>query len=686
MGVLTRDKLLMLSGTATLAITLTAGAVADDRGSDKPKTPKMSPYVAGDMHNHNTCTDGSVSAAYTIDRAVGTGTFAPSAANGASPILPGGRNFDLDWFTLGNHGGSGNRDCRFADTSAILGETTTTWDQTLGRAINGDGVVNGPNSITIGSLLGTQPAGPPTSSSVMWRWQNIKDLEYPIVAQRGKQYKKVLIEGLEWIVPGHEHTDVTVINGQFPDRQKIGSAASLAEFEFRFDRADTDTIGPVDMSGNPVWTGKSVDADGIAGHRKAVAGIAWLQANYPVTSYAVPTHSERQGPFSATSSKGYDIEHFRDFNNAGPTVAFGIESPGHMAQVTSKGSTYGSGAVGGGTYGLAGIYTAKVGGLWDGMLAEGRNYFLFVSSDWHDRGTFGARDSASTSDFIPGEFSKLYVPNKPALRARDILDGMRSGNTFSVNGDLLGPEFTYRARVRGDWTTMGETLAVRPGDTVTVQMQMVVPARNNSPYSFNNPILETVGIKQPLNKPSLDHVDLITSPITGVVQPTDPNYAVPNAAGVAGAAIVYNSEAVIAQTINVGDMTVTPLSDGSTRLAFRTTFTAGNMPFYIRARGTNLPTSVPSVTDSAGNPLIDTGMTNITCADPACPAHLEVIDRTSRVSADVAGWSNLWFYANPIFIRPAGSPQLLVEKNAELAEKLTEKTEHSDDYASRKDN
>ena len=42
-----------------------------------------------------------------VTRAVGTGVAAA-----------GGTNFDLDWFTLGNHGGSGNRDCRFSDTSA----------------------------------------------------------------------------------------------------------------------------------------------------------------------------------------------------------------------------------------------------------------------------------------------------------------------------------------------------------------------------------------------------------------------------------------------------------------------------------------------------------------------------------------------------------------------------------------
>ena len=230
----------------------------------------------------------------------------------------------------------------------------------------------------------------------------------------------MLVEGLEWIVPGHEHTDVAVITGQHP--RGSGNADNMAEFEFRFDRADTDAIGPLDASNKPIWTGKdNVNNTGTAGHQKAVTGIKWLQTNYPLQSYAIPTHTERQGPFNPTGNNGYNIEHFRDFNNAGPTVAFGIESPGHFAQGGANGGSgsYGAGAVGGGTYGMSGVYTAKVGGLWDGLLGEGRNSFIFVSSDWHNRGAGGARDCFTTADFIPGEYTKLYVPNAERFRAVD---------------------------------------------------------------------------------------------------------------------------------------------------------------------------------------------------------------------------------------------------------------------------
>jgi hypothetical protein len=641
------NKLILLTA-ASVSLGL-SDAAANEHGESRHKA---NPYVAGDMHNHNTCTDGSVAAGYAIDRSVGTGTAAA-----------GGANFDLDWFTLGNHGGSGNRDCRFSDTTANLpGDVTTNWTQTLGLTIDG---------ITITSLKGTQPPAPVN----MWRWQSVKEVEYPIIVNRTAQYNKVLVEGLEWIMPGHEHTDVAVIAGQHP--RKGGNADKMAEFEYRFDRGDTDAIGPVDGGNNPLWPGKdNVNNHGTAGHGKAVAGIQWLQANYPLQSYAIPTHTERQGPFNPNGDAGYNIEHFRDFNNAGPTVAFGIESPGHFAQgsLTGGSGSYTVNSVGGGTYGMCGIYTAKVGGLWDGLLGEGRNSFMFISSDWHNRGVAGARDSFTTGDFIPGEYTKLYVPRTEHFRNQSIVDGMRSGNSYSVNGDLIGPDLVFRAKAHhDDWKTMGETLTARPGQKITIEMQLTVPAKNNSPYSFDNPLLLQDGVHQPLNKPSLDHIDLIAGKITGVLQPGDAGYSVPNAKGVNGASIVYNPSTVISQQIHAKDMKVEKLKDGSTRLSFVTSVVMGDTPAYIRARGTNIPVATPNVTDSAGNPLLDTNNSLVSCTDAACPSHLASVSGVKKVTYDVQAYSNLWFYANPIFIRPEGSPKLLVEKNAELAKQLAGK-------------
>ena len=643
-----KSKIIML--TAASASLAMAGATVAGAGTVNTGNP----YVAGDMHNHNTCTDGSVSVGYGLDRILGSGTAAA-----------GGQNFNIDWFTLGNHGGGGNRDCRFSDTSAAVpGETTTFWNNTLGQTIDG---------ITIASLKGT-PSGSGTGS-VMWRWQNIQEVEWPYIVRRSQQYNKVVIEGLEWIVPGHEHTDVAVIAGQTPLGASTGSADNMAQFEYLFDRADNDLIGPVDGNGNPLWTGKISNAGlvGNNGHQKAVTAVSWLQSRYPLMSYVVPTHTERQGPFNPAGNNGYNIEHFRDLNNAGPTVAFGIESNGHFAEGGTGGGSgsYGTGAVGGGTYGMQGIYTAKVGGLWDGMLGEGRNFFIYVSSDWHSRGSFGARDAATTADFWPGEYTKLYVPNNPNFVSQNVVDGMRSGNSYSVNADIIGPDMVFRAHgPDGVWKTMGETIVVNPGDVVTLEMAVTVPATNHSPYSFNNPLLAQLSMQQPLNKPYLDHVDLITGDITGVIAPNAPGYAVPNVAGTAGAAVVYNPSAKIAKQIAASSMNKVDNADGSKRLTFTTTFTAGSTPFYIRSRGTNLPPGTPNATDPDGNPLRDVTNVNVVCADPACPSHLGKVSGTPRVTNDVQAWSNVWFYANPIFVRPANVPQLLVEANAALAKTL----------------
>jgi hypothetical protein len=69
-------------------------------------------------------------------------------------------------------------------------------------------------------------------------------------------------------------------------------------------------------------------------HQKVVASVEWLQNNYPRTSYVVWAHIERKGSFNPDKAynTGYNVENFRDFNNAGPDVAFGFEGqPGHQA-------------------------------------------------------------------------------------------------------------------------------------------------------------------------------------------------------------------------------------------------------------------------------------------------------------------------------------------------------------------
>ena len=120
-------------------------------------------------------------------------------------------------------------------------------------------------------------------------------------------YQKPILQGLEWNVPGHEHSSVGLIAGQFG---AMPNAAALAEFEYLFDGRDTDLTGGLAQG----WTGKNTVND----HAKAVQAVTWLQQNYGDTSYVVFAHPERKGlanpTYVGSGSHGYDIRDFRDFN------------------------------------------------------------------------------------------------------------------------------------------------------------------------------------------------------------------------------------------------------------------------------------------------------------------------------------------------------------------------------------
>ena len=599
-------------------------------------------YLAGDMHNHTTCNDGNWSVQTMVTAALGT--------------------YGLDWLGDVGHGGAFVRDCRFDDFEGDGPKTGSGayFENTVGLgAFKGDVVNSTANS-----------GSPATNHRAMWEWQIIQDYHYPLTVQTAKALgKTVIFKGTEWVTPGHEHTDTTTLFGQSPwDKKDFGNAFAAAEFEYRFDRSDTDTSGGAPDHN---WSGKdNTNNSGTNGHQiKSLAALNWAESNYPLGSFALPTHIERAGVFQPAGNGGWNVEHLRDWNNAAPVVAFGMESmPGHQA-ASSRGE-YRAGFCGTGcdsvgvtTYGGVGIYAAKIGGVWDALLGEGRNFFTFASSDFHQRGLFKATDRQSTADFFPGEYQKTYVPEsrKANFRPQDVVDGLRSGNAYYTSGDLIGPDLSYTANIAGKngaTVTMGQTLVVPKGQDVVITLTLTDPdGANNSPYTFANPSLVPLGKSIPLNKPVLDHVDFIGGDITGVIQPGSPNYT--NGT---------NPSAHVIASFHSGSWTAT----GTQRTM---TFTLHNIQNsqYVRVRGTNLPVNTPNETDASGNPLSDPINTSavITCTDPACPSHLTVgADGIKRSTFDVAAWADLWFYANPIFIRVQGDDQLLVEKNAELANKL----------------
>jgi hypothetical protein len=283
---------------------------------------------------------------------------------------------NLDWFAQSGHGGKYPRDGRYSDPegnssntgeSKFLDETVDTKDF---KGID---------------------AGTSSGYKNMWRWQSLQDYLYPVTWQNAMALQKPIWASFEWIVPGHEHCSAGCIDGQFVSTPgKMGNANALAQFEYLYDAADKD-----DSKGDGQgWTGKVFPSpatgtgSGLAAHAKAVDACKWMEQHHKLTSYLLFTHTERAGVFNPDkASGGYNIESFRDFNNAAPDVCFGFETmPGHQAE--SQRGGYGSSAVGGGTFGGTGFYAAKIGGkegLWDAMLSEGRNWWLFASSDFHSR-------------------------------------------------------------------------------------------------------------------------------------------------------------------------------------------------------------------------------------------------------------------------------------------------------------
>jgi hypothetical protein len=729
------------------AVVLPAVSFADnDKGNNGDSSNGH--YLTGDFHNHTTCSDGSISMQKLVKKATDT------------KDTPWG----LDWFVQAGHGGNGNRNCTLVEDASlgtpvypyVEGKTPqTTWAATIGAA----------------AVKGNQANGTPLSAQAnpnMWRWQSIQEYQYPLVEYVSALRNLPLFVGMESVVAGHEHTSMSVVAGQvIPNALKNpnattytpeGNATALSKWSYCFDRGDVDTsrgggqnwdcsipgsANAADTSWNAA-AAKLMPAAGTGvgerGHLKTVEGLKWMAAYYPRASYYVPAHLERAGPFNPNGDNGFNVEHLRNFNNAAPMIAFGMETqPGHGAssargEYSQDRNSIGGvlvDSVGGTTWGGTGIYGAYVGGVWDSLLGEGRNFWFFASSDWHNRGSFGPDDRRSTQDFFPGEYQRdfVLVPGKEKekgkisdkLDPQQIVDALRTGNSFTSSGQLIDRlAFVVCAdNARNDaaseskvqkavlsaamgnesvevpgerCATMGGKLSLQKGEELVVGIALRDPEGTNySPYTFNNPSLAQIGVQQPLNKPVLDHVDVIRGLVTGYRKPGASDYAgtwpdnwiedqnparIPVAARNASAAVIktFDKRGWEEASPKVRD------AQGFKTITFHIKSVTDSQ--YLRLRGTNMPASVPFETDANGNPLPDVytnagtpAQLRIPCTvEPSkpiaagatysdanidgCPDHLArfpAVTGPKYVSYDVAAWADLWFYSNPVYVEVKGS-------------------------------
>jgi len=503
-------------------------------------------YVSGDFHQHTTYTDGSYSFGLMMEK---------------------NNQFGLDWWANSEHGGAFN-----------------TWGLVTGIDMKDAATVLWSNTGI--HILGKANAGK------MWRWQSLRDWNFRDVLLYRKVFpEKLIIQGYEMNVPGHEHASMCIIANQFDPTSP--NVDPLAQFEYMFDNSDTDDSQPEG------WV-KSAKT----GHEKAVEALTWLQTNYPMQSWVIPAHPER---YKYNGSTGWNIEHFRDLNNAAPDVFFGFESvPGH--QKSSRRGEYGSSrpSYGVDTYGGAGLMSARVGGLWDAMLSEGRHFWLFANSDCHNNSDTGG-------DFFPGEFQKNYTYVAKKKDAQAVADGLRSGNSFCVMGDLIDSlSFNIGSAVMGSVYQ-----AAQGAVTISILVRDPQTSNNNRYSTYTNP--------------ELDHIDLIAGTVYPAILPADANYKVDTVTTTN--VIARFGKTAYTDAAGITTQIWTDKGNGCKQINFEYVIPAGKK-MYFRLRGTNQPVNTAGETDNFGNPVID-----------------EENNTAAKAFAD------LWFYSNPVYAVSTESTQ-----------------------------
>lgn len=486
-------------------------------------------WVAGDFHTHTKMSDGSRAVADLFDKA---------------------KEFGLDWFGTSDHGGPGTGDPY------------------------GDFWVNDPDQYIILGNYWENPLG----IQGMWRWQALSEYAFPVIEEyREGNTDKMIWQGFEWMVPQANDATVvilddspnyTFINGKGENKNLL----PISEFEYMFCHYDQDSY--LDLPKNNML------------FEHAVTAAAWLQDNYPDSSFISINHPSRSLEWSPGE--------IRDLHNAAPGVVVGMTAfPGHQLE-EHRGGYDKTILIKGGkedisykarTYGGADYMTAKVGGLWDSLLGEGRRFYVAGVSDFHH----------TSGDFWPGEYAKTHVYVENTNDRQALVAGLKSGRSFTALGDLID-RLEFTAEGIDDAAYSGGTVNVAAGENVVLTIRFASPVANNNG--------DTVAV---------DHVDLIAGQVAGYKIPGTSDYRKSETNPTTRVEARFSSWEVDSEGYNLITYTVENVSSD----------------MYVRLRGTNLGVDVVNETDAEGNPLMD--------------------DLMGENSEELV-WADLWFYSNPIFI------------------------------------
>lgn len=414
----------------------------------------------------------------------------------------------------------------------------------------------------------------------------------------GKYKDKVIFTGFEWDMPTYDHVGVGIL----PDELNAANIVeAISHFEYLFTNRSESLYDPQDVSR---WNAE--DSRAYSTKEDARKAVQWLKDNYP-ESYMIINHPSRK----RGSSAEFKIEDIRDFNNIAPNIAFGFEGMLGNQMAPDRGEVAQA-------YGGTDIMVAQLGGVWDALLGEGRHFWNFANSDYHFHIDSTRKYS---SGYLPGDYSKNYTwVNGSDMHA--VVDGMRSGKSFSVFGDLINA-LDFRVAGAGQAAEMGEDLQVTQGDDMELTIRFKSPERNNNGDSV-----------------TVDHVDLIAGDVTGLAAPGTAEYTKST-----------NDSTRVLKRFTSDEWTTD--EDGYNVITYKLGPAEKNQ--YFRLRGTNLGVDVPGETIN-GEPQIDVKNTT---AD----------NETRFTEINNRNYSDLWFYSNPIFVdvAPYSDEQAVEDTAAQLS-------------------
>ncbi|WP_428242842.1 S-layer protein [Gynuella sp.] len=425
--------------------------------------------------------------------------------------------------------------------------------------------------------------------------------ELPGVAalQADKYQDKLIYSTFEWDMPTHEHYNVGIL---WDDNNKAERLAAIKEFEYRFSYKNNDSdFSEADLQ---AWKDKGIVRQN-ATHEDALAALAWLEEKFPDSSYGMLNHPRRY-------ANSYTIKDIRELNDAAPDVFFLAE--GMVGnQFNGERGDYGSSSADG-VHGGVDPVVSELGGWWDALLGEGRKIWNTANSDHH----FKTRIPYA-SGYYPGEYAKNYTwiegQKRDHLDSKTLLSALRSGNTFSVFGDLINAlDFSLQDH-NGTSTTMGGNLSVAQGEVVTVTVRFKVPETNNREQVVNDENYNSAN-------PGVHHIDLIVGDVGKKA-----------VHGTAAYDNDHNDSTHVAKSFTASDW----YQDNEGFYVMTYTFTA-EKDQYLRLRGSNLDYNVEGLTVN-GEPQRSEKV--VMTMDDYLKYYEDVNNRN---------YADLWFYSNPIFI------------------------------------